>query len=208
MARKKRSLTAEESALWLYAMRNTKPLETPRIPKSPDPAPVQPPPSPKISSKTQPKAGKKTQAGPVKPPPSNPVAAPKSKTPAPHHRPGLDAATTRKVRRGRIAVEARLDLHGMRQHEAHGALSRFVLSCSARGKRCVLVITGKGGRADREFDEQAEFMRGRSEGEGILRRALPQWLALEPLRSKVFATEMAHPKDGGSGAVYLFLRRP
>ncbi len=193
---KGRSLTAEESALWRRAMRHTEPLsDRPSESPNPDPKPV--------------------AAAASEPPASRPLSRPSPEQPAPKKpdpKPtqekrlhGLDSATARKARRGKLSVEGRIDLHGMRQDEAHGALIRFVMSSVTRGRRCVLVITGKGGR-ERD-DGDALFMSRQGTGDGVLRRMLPVWLAQEPLRSRVYACEAAHSRDGGSGAFYVFLKR-
>jgi len=89
-----------------------------------------------------------------------------------------------------MQIEARLDLHGMTQAEAHQALHAFIERQARLGARCLLVITGKG--------------RG---GDGVLRAALPGWLNAGPIRAKVLAIFPAQPKDGGSGAVYVYLKR-
>lgn len=99
-----------------------------------------------------------------------------------------------RVARGREAIEARLDLHGMTQSEAHAALLHFVRAASARGSRLVLVITGKGRR--------------NAEESGVLRRQVPHWLALPEFRSVVIGFEDAHISHGGEGALYVRLRRP
>ena len=118
--------------------------------------------------------------------------------PAPSHvapatPPQLDGATMRKLRRGQIPIDARIDLHGMTQEKAHAALARFVALAAKRGDRCLLVITGKG--------------KGLGEDRGILRRRLPDWLALPPLRGLVLRHQEAAPQDGGAGACYLYLQR-
>ena len=86
-----------------------------------------------------------------------------------------------------------MDLHGLTQSEAHGALLHFLHAASARGARLVLIITGKGGRGDGE--------------RGVLRRQVPQWLALPDLRDLVVGFEDAHVAHGGEGALYVRLRR-
>jgi DNA-nicking Smr family endonuclease len=100
----------------------------------------------------------------------------------------LDDATRRKLLRGRIEIEARIDLHGMTQDEARGALSRFIARARARDLRTVLVITGK----------------GRAPGSGVLKRMLPLWLEDMP---GVLSLAPAGPKDGGDGAFYVRLRK-
>jgi len=103
---------------------------------------------------------------------------------------GIDRATAERLKRGRYPVEARLDLHGMTQAEAHRALSGFVAGSRAAGRRCLLVITGH----------------GRASG-GVLKAAVPRWLAEPELRGHVLGLALARPQDGGSGALYLLLRR-
>ncbi len=98
-----------------------------------------------------------------------------------------------RVARGKEAIEARLDLHGLTQSEAHAALTRFLRSASARGVRLVLVITGKGRRSDGEG--------------GVLRRQVPHWLRLPEFRTFVIGFEDAHISHGGEGALYVRLRR-
>jgi DNA-nicking Smr family endonuclease len=96
-----------------------------------------------------------------------------------------------RVARGKETIDARLDLHGFTQHEAHAALLRFLRSANARDARLVLVITGKG--------------RG---GEiGVLRRQVPHWLALPEFRDLVIGFEDAAIGHGGEGALYVRVRR-
>lgn len=104
----------------------------------------------------------------------------------------VDRRTADRLKRGRLAVEARLDLHGMGQADAHRALNRFIQSSYDQGLRTVLVITGKG-----------LF----SQGRGVLRDRLGDWLNMGPLRHKVLSYVPAQPKHGGGGAFYVLLRR-
>lgn len=127
--------------------------------------------------------------------------------------PRLDAQTERKLRRGDIALEARLDLHGMTQREAHDALIRFVERQSARGKRRLLVITGKGSpptsfglRRDKAQD-RAEALAEAGKGRSPLRANLPRWCGVPPLAENILALRPAAPKHGGDGAWYVILRR-
>ena len=103
---------------------------------------------------------------------------------------GLDRASAERLKRGRYPIEARLDLHGMTQAEAHRALAGFVAGSRAIGRRCVLVITGH----------------GRISG-GILKAAVPRWLSEPDLRRHVLAITPAQQRDGGAGALYLLLRK-
>ena len=114
----------------------------------------------------------------------------------------LDRGTARKLERGHLAVEARLDLHGMKQREAHAALRRFLKSAQGKGYRHVLVITGKGTGVDtrRSFYEEDE--------RGVLRQAVPHWLAAPDLAHVVVSFSLAPRRLGGEGALYVRLRRP
>ena len=106
--------------------------------------------------------------------------------------PGVDRRTGRRFKRGQLCVEARLDLHGMNQREAYKALEAFLANQQFVGRRCIMVVTGKGvGK----------------EGGGVLRRAVPRWLNEAPNRGRVLAFEYARQKDGGVGALYVLLKR-
>jgi DNA-nicking Smr family endonuclease len=126
----------------------------------------------------------KASAAPAKPPQS-PVPTPPLDNFA-----GVDRATAERLKRGRRAIEARLDLHGMTQAEAHRALFGFVAGSRTGGRRCVLVITGH----------------GRASG-GVLKSAVPRWLNEPELRRHVLAIAAARPQHGGAGALYVLLRR-
>ncbi len=106
----------------------------------------------------------------------------------------------KRISRNPELIDSRLDLHGMRQREAHSALRSFLLSCASRGYRHVLVITGKGVTAERQRDH---FMEER----GVLRRLVPQWLAEPELRNLVVSYAASHIRHGGDGALYVKLRR-
>ncbi len=105
---------------------------------------------------------------------------------------GVDRRTAERLRRGRLSVEATLDLHRHTQDEAHRALMGFITDAAAEGRRCVLVITGKGAL---------------SEGGGVLRRQVSHWLNQPPCRERVLAIAEARPEHGGAGALYVLLRR-
>lgn len=114
----------------------------------------------------------------------------------------LDRQTARKLERGRLLVEARLDLHGMRQRDAHAALRRFLKSAQHKGHRRVLIITGKGA----EPDPRRSCYEG--DERGVLRQAVPHWLAAPDLASVVVSFAPAPRRLGGEGALYVRLRRP
>ena len=117
-------------------------------------------------------------AGPI----STPAAAPTVPSPAGSGIPGLDKRSAQRLRRGQMAIEARLDLHGVTQKEAHVMLCGFLARAQDTAKRCVLVITGKG--------------LGRAEG-GVLRKMVPRWLEQPPLRDRVLAVTPAQAQHGG-----------
>jgi len=108
---------------------------------------------------------------------------------------GLDRRLRQRLARGRAGIDARIDLHGLTQAEAHDALVRFLRISRGEGARIVLVITGKG-------------LRGLSDEErGVLRRQVPFWLRSPKLRETVLGFEPAGPAHGGAGAFYVRLRR-
>ncbi len=100
----------------------------------------------------------------------------------------IDRKTLRNIKKGKIVAQAVLDMHGMKQDEAHDALFKFLLSCKSQNKKYVLVITGKG-----------------EEGKGVLKKNTPLWLSSPPLSDMVKSFSTALPQDGGSGALYVFL---
>jgi DNA-nicking Smr family endonuclease len=105
---------------------------------------------------------------------------------------GVDRANAERLKRGFHAIEARLDLHGMTQAEAHRELVGFVVASHEVGRRCVLVITGRGLGP---------------EGPGVLKSAVPRWLEEAGLRRRILGVAGAQPRHGGAGALYLLLRR-
>ena len=113
----------------------------------------------------------------------------------------FDERQRRKLARDMGLIDARLDLHGMRQREAHRALTSFLRSCAARGMRHVLVITGKGAP---EAVRTRDFY---GEERGVLRRQVPMWLAEPELRGVVVSYTTSHVRHGGEGALYVRLRK-
>lgn len=123
----------------------------------------------------------------------HPQPSPEPSALVPGRTDGVDRRTADRLRRGQLPVEARLDLHGHTQETAFRALTGFIENSVAAGRRCVLVITGKG-----------TFSPDRK---GVLRAAVPRWLNEAPLRGKVLAIDTARPQDGGGGAYYILLKR-
>jgi DNA-nicking Smr family endonuclease len=125
----------------------------------------------------------------AEPPAGLPPEKPKRAVPV-HH--PLEKPVKRKLSRGHLAIEARIDLHGMVQSEAHGFLLQFLLRAHDRGLRHVLVITGKG----TSFGS-----------DGALKRAVPLWFSLPEFRGLISSYEPAARNHGGDGALYVRLSR-
>ena len=111
----------------------------------------------------------------------------------------IDGATARRFKRGDFAVEATLDLHGYTEERAYNAVSDFIKKAYLAQKRCVLIITGKGLAHDEERDILAF--------KGLLKEKVPQWLNGRELRPLILAFRHPDVKLGGSGALYILLRR-
>jgi DNA-nicking Smr family endonuclease len=174
-----RRLTDEEIALWTEVARSVARRRGATLP-----APLNP----------------VRAARPPAPPPTaaEPPAAPPAKPSAPPLAP-IERRLKRELSRGRAAIDGALDLHGLTQAEAHQALRGFLRHSQARGARLVIIVTGKGGAAD-EFS-------GWPNERGALKRLTPQWLREPDLRSVVLGFEEAGRAHGGSGALYVRIRR-
>ncbi|MDP6873720.1 MAG: Smr/MutS family protein [Alphaproteobacteria bacterium] len=182
----------DERALFEAAMRDIQPLKSrpsPRLPAQAKAAPGMEAEKPAQARKT------------VRP---APIVTPRHAPAQFHARPnaGLDKRSAERLRRGQMVIDGRLDLHGHTQADAHRAAHAFVAAGYRSGKRCVLIITGKGGARE---DVDAGFMPDRDSG--VLRRNLPRWLGEPSVRHMVLRLESARPQHGGDGAYYVLLRR-
>jgi DNA-nicking Smr family endonuclease len=174
---RRRSLSDEEEALWSGYVRAITPL---RPSKS------------KLAAKRSPVA-----TGDEKPAPQRDVRQPVPRSPAkPLPLAPIDRRFKQRVARGRDEIEARIDLHGMTQSEAHAALFQFLRRAQTDGMRIALVVTGKGTMARDATSER-----------GVLRRQVPLWLALPEFRPLIVGFDEAHASHGGQGALYVRLRR-
>ncbi len=190
MSRRPRGLSEDERVLWGAVTSGVVPLKgRKRAEDVPDAAPVEA--KPRTGIKTGIKTGTKTgiKARPIA---SLPAAAPPRRTAPPSLAP-IDRRTRQRLARGTTEIGGRLDLHGLTQAEAHGALARFLHTAQAREVKVVLVITGKGG--------------SEGEGRGVLKRQVPLWLAGPELRSLVIGYDDAGAGHGGAGALYVRVRR-
>lgn len=111
----------------------------------------------------------------------------------------MDQKSFGKLKRGKLSPEGRIDLHGMTLERAHPVLLGFVMRAHAGGKRLILVITGKGKQRDEGGPIPVRH--------GVLRHQVPQWLAMQPMKSVVLQIAQAHVSHGGGGAYYVYLRR-
>jgi DNA-nicking Smr family endonuclease len=181
-SRRRRLLTAEERRLWAHVVRAVTPLGGRTVPTEEEPSP---PPVPDAASKPpQPQVKESATAHKPNPPPVAPLVA-------------VERKTMIALRRGRRDVDGVLDLHGMRQTEAHHALLSFLRRSQADGRTLVLIVTGKGAVGSGELFEER----------GVLRRMVPHWLRLPDLRPLILGFEEAASHHGGTGALYVRLRR-
>lgn len=178
--RPRRPLTADELALWSSVIRSTVPLG----------------PAKREDSGSNASGVDGAPPAERRPPASQRAGVERAKPPAPQAPPlaPFDRRLKQRLARGRATIDARIDLHGLTQAEAHDALARFLRTAQAEGARFVLIITGKGGR-------EGGLERG------VLRRQVPLWLKSPQLRPFVVGFEAAHFGHGGEGALYVRIRR-
>jgi DNA-nicking Smr family endonuclease len=175
-----RRLTDEEIALWTEVARSVARRRGATLPAPLNPVKAARPPAPPPASATEPAAARSAK-------PSAPPLAP------------IERRLKRELSRGRAAIDGALDLHGLTQAEAHQALRGFLRHSQARGARLVIIVTGKGGAIHE--------LSGWPNERGVLKRLTPQWLREPDLRSVVLGFEEAGRAHGGSGALYVRLRR-
>jgi DNA-nicking Smr family endonuclease len=171
VSRRDDHLSDDDRILWNLVARSARPLKGKTAVEIPDI--IEPKPAP--------------AAAPV-----NGIPATAAKPKTPHMAHSLDDQTLHKLKKGRLPIEGRVDLHGLTQDEAYSLLFSFLHRAHAGGIRYVLVITGKGSS---------------SGGDGVLRRAVPAWLSTPAFRPLVSSHDHAARNHGGSGALYVRLRR-
>jgi DNA-nicking Smr family endonuclease len=195
-------LDKEDADLWSHTARSVEPL---RRAKSRITAAV--PETPSASSTQLGRSASASSLGSARRAHDNRAAAPVPATTPSHKKApplgGIDRRRVRKIATGQHEIEARLDLHGLRQSDAHRRLARFLHEAQSAGFSMVLVITGKGS-ARKSGDNPDPYAR---EEPGIIRRAVPLWLDEPGLRALVVSFTSAHPRHGGSGALYIHLRK-
>lgn len=112
----------------------------------------------------------------------------------------VDKRTEDKLRKGKMPIDGTLDLHGLNQGQAYAALENAVLKAFSKKKRCLLVITGKGNTGKTSNDWLTPSV-------GVLKLKVPEWLSIPPFSNYVLKFVQAKPNHGGSGALYVYLRR-
>jgi DNA-nicking Smr family endonuclease len=108
-----------------------------------------------------------------------------------------DPGAERRVKQGKVDVERTLDLHGLREAQAHSRFHAFITTAASEGCRCVLVVTGKGRPESKASEDRPR---------GVIRKRFQDWVDEEPLRGLIARVAPARPKDGGDGAFYVFLK--
>jgi DNA-nicking Smr family endonuclease len=179
-------LSEDERALWDHVTRDAEPLRK----------------QPKRHTKTEEDTRGGAPAKPMAvkalarmaPLPAPPARKPKPAPPTLGHGDiaDLDKRSAERMRRGRLPIEGTLDLHGHNQDAARRELADFLARAQGAGKRCVIVVTGKGDIA---------------QGGGVLRAQVPRWLNDAQNRARVLAFDYAQPRHGGMGALYVLLRK-
>lgn len=187
MARK-RSLRPEEKAIWRKVAGSVKPISEAMTRSLDDGEAVEPPVE--------------------KPTPDKKLSLKHSHFPHPHSvakHPALpvDRGGEKRMRRGRLEIDGRLDLHGLTQDIALRTLRNFLSMAYRDGYRTVLVITGKGLKARERDSEPWES----HDEPGVLKRKLPEWLGNSEFRQWVSGYAAAHVRHGGGGAFYVTMRR-
>lgn len=181
--RNPRELSDEERILWNRVAGSVQPLPGRSVPVAPDEsrnlaATSALPQTPPSTPRKQPGVFLDSWS----PPP--PVPRPKTRA--------IDPAVRANIEKGKLPVDARIDLHGMTQAHAHALLQSFLAEAVRRGSRTVLIITGKGASIT---------------SDGILRRSLPEWLKARPFCDYVGGISPAGRRHGGDGAYYVRLKR-
>ncbi len=176
--------------LWEDVIRTVRPLHKTRAKKKPEAKPEAPAPSGKAAA---------SPAGPI------------ARSPALRHEPppitGLDRRSERRMTRGLVEIDARIDLHGTGIERSRERLLNFLGTSRAQGLRLVLVITGKGSSPFTRHTLHGKGHYHAPERQGRLRQFVPEWFHEREFRAHIAGFQPAHPRHGGGGAFYVKLRR-
>jgi len=194
MTGKHRHLTGEERQLWNEVVKKARPLNVLRVNNVVKHEGAS---SRALVPQTTPRPFRLGELAPVKPEKSRlfPDLDSRMATVSPN----MDKRNFDRLKKGKLKVEGRIDLHGMTQAEAHPALIAYIRQCQGAGKRLILVITGKG-----KTTPSDGIMPTRR---GILRHAVPDWLQQPGIAPHILQVTKASRRHGGSGAYYVYLRR-
>jgi DNA-nicking Smr family endonuclease len=107
---------------------------------------------------------------------------------------GFSRKLMRRLKKGRFPIQDYIDLHGLKKREAEIRLRDFLLKSQRLGLRCVLVVHGRGLNSENNIP--------------VLKERLPVWLNRGPIKKIVLAFSTARTYDGGTGAIYILLRKP
>ena len=176
--------------LWTEVTRTVSPLHPERLAEEIAESPPLTEPAPQANTKPAQRPAPKSNGQAVRPHVPQATSPIRDKS--------IEPKLNRKLRRGHVPIDATIDLHGLRQDEAHAALCRFVAARHARGDRTLLVITGVGLK---------KTGWGQIEQKGVLRGMLPFWLNEKTLAPLVAGWESAAREHGGEGAFYVRLKR-
>lgn len=183
-----RRLSPEERALWRKLARTVTPLRRSRIVAPvPDPVPAAVPPPPAEPAPRMKGRVPAARAPAAPPPPPRPAPVPV-----------LDGSWEKRIRSGQLTPDYSVDLHGLNLAAAHVRLDRLLGEAVAHGWRVLLVVTGK----PRPAPEAGEPRR-----RGAIRAEIGDWIARSPHADRIASVRQAHPRHGGSGALYIILRR-
>ena len=195
--RRSKGLSADDKALWERVAQSATPLDRSRLrAEMPEAAKPTEPAAPEPARERLPKfrIGEKATQAAHPPQPAQDLSDRLAHAPV-----RMDHGAHRKMLRGKLTPEARVDLHGMTLSQAHPVLTRFILDSYDDGRRLVLVITGKG--KDRDAGDPIPIRRG------LLRHQVPGWLRAPPIGALVLDIREAHRRHGGAGAYYVYLRK-
>lgn len=201
MVRRKKGLSAEDRELWERVKRSATPLTPSQLEGRSRNAEAEQSPPEGMTKPAETRSIKSFRIGeaasaPSSPQPRHDVTDRIAQAPI-----RMKQTAHRRMIRGKMKPEARIDLHGMTLSQAHPALVEFVTGAHSRGLRLLLVITGKGRGGEREDHGPIPIRRG------VLKQQVPGWLTAPPLGPLVLEIREAHQRHGGGGAYYVYLRR-
>jgi DNA-nicking Smr family endonuclease len=176
-------LSAEERALWARVAATVKPLGGQGIIAASEPPAA-------VEQQRRVPPNHSTPADRIMPPPTAKAATRTKDAPSDT----LDGGWDRRLRRGAVAPDREIDLHGHTLATAHAALEQALARAVADDVRVLLVVTGKPPKPE-------------ARGRGLIRANIGDWLGSSFYRDRIAAIRHAHPRHGGTGALYLILRR-